>query len=134
RRPGARLRARRDPLGPRATPARFGGGARRPRWRRTGGGGAPGARTALAQQVIHGGTELGGRFHRANARRLEGRVLVGRGALAARDDGPGVPHALASRMGYAGDMGDPWLADHIAYVSYGRLHNNQLEPTLGLVN
>ena len=79
----------------------------------------PDGRAPPAQQLIHGGTELGWGLHGANARRLERGVLVRRGALAARDDGPGVPHALARRSGDAGDVGDHGLADELADVMRG---------------
>src|SRR6202171_3777321 len=117
---GARFRPRHGPFGwPRGTLERFRACARRPRCRRTCRGAAPGTRAPLTQQLIHGRTQLGGRLHRTNAGRLECRVLVRRGALAARDDGPGVPHALARRSGDAGDIGDHGLGDEPADVMRG---------------
>src|SRR6202140_2714284 len=116
---GAPFRPRHDPLGrPRGRLEPFRGCARRPR-RRTCGGAAPGARAPPARQLIHGRTELGGRLPRANAGRLERRVLVRRGALATRDDGPGVPHALARGSGDAGDIGDHGLGTDPADVMRG---------------
>src|SRR5205823_11689554 len=110
-----------DLLGPRGTLERFRGctGARRSAARRAGWGAVPGGRAPPAEQLIHGAPELGGRLHGANPGRLERRVLVRRGALAARDDGPGVPHALARRSGDAGDVGDHGLADELADVMRG---------------
>src|SRR6202140_3988485 len=112
RRCRARFRPRHGPFGwPRGTPERFRGGSRRPRCRRTCRGAAPGARAPLTQQLIHGRTQLGGRFHRTNAGRL--------GALAARDDAPGVPQALARGSGDAGDIGDHGLGNEPADVMRG---------------
>src|SRR5947207_11638840 len=117
----ARLRAHHPLGGPRGTLGRFRGcpGARRSPARRADWGALPGGRAPPTQQLIHGGTELGGGLHRANARRLEGRVLLRRRALAARDDGPGVPHALARRSGDARDIGDHGLADELAELMRG---------------
>src|SRR5882672_9812328 len=116
---GARFRPRHGPSGwPRGL-ERPRAGARRARCRRTCRGAAPGARAPLTQQLIHGRTQLGGRLHRTNAGRLECRVLVRRGALAARDDGPGVPHALARGSSDAGDIGDHGLRDEPADVMRG---------------
>src|SRR5690606_35973620 len=53
--------------------------------------------------------ELRGRAHRRHAGGVQRPVLVFGRALAARDDGTGVPHALPGRRGDAGDVGDDRL-------------------------
>src|SRR5437764_14212647 len=74
-----------------------------------------------SQQLVHGRAELGGGLDGAHARRLEGGVLVARRALAARDDRPGVPHALAGRCGEPGDIGHHGFGDELADELGGRL-------------
>src|SRR6185437_4582498 len=69
---------------------------------------------AAPQQVVHRGTQLGGRLDRAHARGLECLVLVGRRALAAGDDGPRMAHAIARRRGDAGNVSHYRLGDEAA--------------------
>src|SRR5947209_4515784 len=60
---------------------------------------------------LHGDTEIGGAVGHRDAGGAEGGNLLRRGAAAAADDGPGMPHALARRRGLSGNERRHWLGD-----------------------
>src|SRR5437764_9009217 len=62
-----------------------------------------------AQGGNHGVADSGGRIRDANASRLQRFDLLGRRAVAAGDDGSGVPHASSWRRSLSGDESHHWL-------------------------
>src|SRR5579872_7087615 len=75
------------------------------------------ARAAALEQLRHRRAELRGRLDGAHARRLEGRILVGRRPAATGHDGTRVAHPLARRCGHTCDVGDDRLAHVLADVT-----------------
>ncbi len=73
----------------------------------------------LRQLFGHRLAEIGRRLHGACAGLVERAELVGRRALAARDDGAGMAHALARRRRDAGDVGHHGLG-HVPADEIGR--------------
>src|SRR6185436_3915627 len=71
------------------------------------------------QLVGHGLAEIRERADGAHACFLEGRKLLRRRTLAARDDRAGMPHTLAGRRRDAGDVADDRLLDVLREV-FGR--------------
>src|SRR5262245_11008865 len=69
------------------------------------------ARTSFPDYARHGGAHIGGAFDRGDARRLHRLHLLGRCALAARDDGAGMAHAPAGRRRLPADEADHGLRD-----------------------